>query len=157
MCVWMDERWETRAGQCSDAQLFGERLIFLVSCAPIQAGLLEQHIYPPTPTPPKTGAEQEKLEEESTLQLLIVIMISQGTAQDSDDELLVFLPFFLSSILFLRFLFLPVYLPYFFSSFSSRLSSFHPVILAFLPVFLPFLFHPVSFLSTFPPFLSCLS
>lgn len=47
MCVWMDERWETRAGQCSDAQLFGERLIFLVSCAPIQAGLLEQHIYPP--------------------------------------------------------------------------------------------------------------
>lgn len=74
MCVWMDERWETRAGQCSDAQLFGERLIFLVSCAPIQAGLLEQHIYPPPP--PKTGAEQEKLEEESTLQLLIVIMIS---------------------------------------------------------------------------------
>lgn len=37
-CAWMDERWETRAGRCSDAQQFGERLIFLVLCAPIQAG-----------------------------------------------------------------------------------------------------------------------
>ncbi len=43
-CAWIDERWETRAGQCTDAQLFGERLIFLVLCAPVQAGLLEQHI-----------------------------------------------------------------------------------------------------------------
>ena len=44
--VWMDERCETRAGQCSDARLFAERLIFLVLCAPVQAGLLEQHMQP---------------------------------------------------------------------------------------------------------------
>lgn len=42
--VWMDERWETRAVQCSDAQQFGEKLIFLVLGAHVQAGLLEQHI-----------------------------------------------------------------------------------------------------------------
>lgn len=44
-CVWMDERWEIRVGRCSDAQQFGERLIFLVlRVAPVQAGLLERLI-----------------------------------------------------------------------------------------------------------------
>lgn len=33
-----------QSGQCSDAQQFGERLIFLVLGAHVQAGLLEQHI-----------------------------------------------------------------------------------------------------------------
>ena len=43
MCV---DGWEVGkgAGRCSDAQQFGERLIFLVLCAPVQAGLLKQHI-----------------------------------------------------------------------------------------------------------------
>ena len=48
-CAWMDERWETRAGQSSDAQQFGERLIFLVLCAPIQAGLFRATRLSPTP------------------------------------------------------------------------------------------------------------
>lgn len=42
--MWMDGRRETGAMQCSDAQQFGERLIFLVLRAPTQAGLLEKHI-----------------------------------------------------------------------------------------------------------------
>lgn len=52
--MWMDERWETGARQCSAAQQFVERLIFLVfhpppPCPPrpsplVQAGLVEQRI-----------------------------------------------------------------------------------------------------------------
>lgn len=44
---WM--RGGKRAVQCSDAQQFGEKLIFLVLGAHIQAGLLEQHIQPRSP------------------------------------------------------------------------------------------------------------
>lgn len=58
-CAWMDERWETRAGQCSDAQQFGERLIFLVLCAPIQAGLLEQHMQLPLSQAEQRAEEME--------------------------------------------------------------------------------------------------
>lgn len=67
---------------------------------------------------PESGGEQEKLEEEGTLQLLIIVMISQGIAQVLADELLLFL------------LFLPLY----FAVFHLFPPSSHPL------SFLPFLF-----------------
>lgn len=85
----MDEGWETGAGQGSDAQLFGGRLIFLVqgarkmsppalpshsrTCSVIRAMHLSPH------PPEKSGAERQKLEEGCAPRLLIAIMISQGT------------------------------------------------------------------------------
>lgn len=83
----MDEGWETGAGQCSDAQLFGGRLIFLVQGAcPLpchsrtRSVIRATHLAsrPPSTPPLKSGAERQKLEEGCALQLLIAIMISQG-------------------------------------------------------------------------------
>lgn len=86
----MDEGWETGAGQCSDAQLFGGRLIFLVQGAPPPlprtcSVIRATHLAPPHPLlPPKSGEERQKLEEGCAPQLLIAIMISHNGARRED-------------------------------------------------------------------------
>lgn len=91
------------------------------------------------PLPPESGTHTEKLD---TLQLVIVVMISQGMAQVFVDELLLFysvlfrlssLPSFLSSILFLLF-FIP--------SFLFCLSSFQP---SHVNLFVNFYLHSPKF------------
>lgn len=138
--AWMDERCETRAGQCSDARLFTERLIFLVLCAPVQAGLLEQHMQPRSTARGTGGGGRSSA-------IVYCGHEFPGHFKTIADELSLFLspllpfiysfspvlvPPFLFHLLFLPFSFL--FLEYLFSCLCSSILflPFH-----FLPVFLP--------------------